>query len=227
MKVAPTAAILAAAGACAWPYVGTSTTTPPPAAANKAIPEISRALLKPTPPPKPERDPFLDPEVLRAEARERVVQSIKAFMASRFSAIPNGKVAATKKRVKPGAAKAHVEKDPRDGLVLNATSAQAGHGVAVINGRAYVTGERVWEAMTVEPCILTEVHHRHAVLLHRGKSLTLGYTSLALTNKPKSADDGAESAVAKASQDGPAPPRRSQGAPAGKRPTQRRNTAKK
>ncbi|MEI4883969.1 hypothetical protein, partial [Klebsiella pneumoniae] len=57
LKAAPTAIVLVAAGACAWPYVGSSTDE---AAAPRQAPppEIAAALLEPAVGTAFDRDPF-------------------------------------------------------------------------------------------------------------------------------------------------------------------------
>jgi hypothetical protein len=177
IKVAPTAVIVVAAGFCAWPYLGTAeppaTSGPPPAPKGKFVVPLS--LLKPTPPPRPERDPFADAEKLRAEAREKVAQAIKSLITARLK--PKALHPSSARRgAKPGAGGLNPgEADPRDGLVLGGASVLNGRGVAVINGRSYTKGDRIEHAASTEPCVLGDVHPHRVVLLYKGKQIPLEY----------------------------------------------------
>jgi hypothetical protein len=177
IKVAPTAVIVVAAGFCAWPYIGTAESpaaaVPPPAPKGKFV--IPLSLLNPTPPPRPERDPFVDAEKLRAEAREKVAQAIRSLIAARLA--PKTLHSSSARRgAKPGAGGLSPgEADPRDGLVLGGTSVLDGRGMAVINGRSYTKGDRVEHAASPEPCVLADVHPHRVFLLYKGKQIPLEY----------------------------------------------------
>lgn len=200
-KFAPTAVILAASGACAWPHLGGSEPdTPPPAAApgRAGGPEISLALLRPARVPRPDRDPFQDPEVVRNEARARLALLLKRLVRPRAApgrAVGVAGAAGAVAGSKPAAAKA-AEIDPREGLVLSATSAHERRGAAVINGRVYLTGDPVPCARSVEPCVLAAVRVDQVVLRHRGSSYPLGYPALAAASGRRSAP-GADRAPAR------------------------------
>jgi len=178
-KFAPTAVVLAAAGSCAWPYLGgpepePEPQAPPSASSGRAAgPEIPPALLKPARPPRPDRDPFQDPEVLRNEARERIALLLKRLVRPAHPAgSPAGAVG--QRPAAPGAPRI----DPREGLVLSATSAHDRRGAAVINGRVYLTGDPVPCARTREPSVLASVRPDRVILRHRGQSYPLDYPAL-------------------------------------------------
>ena len=177
IKVAPTAVIVVAAGFCAWPYLGTAESpaaaVPPAAPRGKFVVPLS--LLNPTPQPRPERDPFVDSEKLRAEATEKIAQAIKGLIAARLK--PKSLHSSSARRgaktvaggFNPG------EADPRDGLVLGGASVLNGRGVAVINGRSYMKGDRVEQAASPDPCVLGDVHPHRVFLLYKGKLIPLEY----------------------------------------------------
>ena len=94
--------------------------------------------------------------------------------------VASAKTAATKvAEAKAATVKAATpERDPLADLALNATSVTTGRGVAVINGHAYVTGERIDDVPSSDPCTLAEVTTRKAVLLFRGKRVDLEFSEL-------------------------------------------------
>lgn len=189
VKVAPTAVILAVSGACAWPYLDLS--TPPPLVPSKsaAVKEIPATLLKPTPSSKPVRDPFLDPEVLQTEAREKIRQTLRSLTTLRKAVKTPATSTASKPPANPPARKV-AEVDPRTGLVLNATSVHAQGGVAMINGRPYATGDWLRPPEVVAPCLLAEVRAREVVLLYKGRRLSLGYPAHGTVRTPSQGTSG-------------------------------------
>jgi hypothetical protein len=196
MKLAPSAIILLASGACAWPYLGSMHPQPQRATAD-APKEIPSAILKPVLPPRPERDPFQDPELLRAEARVRLARAVQSFLSKHVVAKPTDRAIKEKAQAKAiakanektkAAAGSQAELDPRRGLILNATSVHETGGVAVINGRSYKRGEQLLLSRTGDPCVLQEVRTREVVLRHHGRSLTLGFPTVGA--RQSSADPG-------------------------------------
>jgi hypothetical protein len=174
VKLAPTVVILAAASACAWPYVGEAGPVAGATAAAKAGSEVPLALLTTAPPPRPERDPFQDRELLRAQARAKLAELLKGLVKPRGAPKKGAPGQVAKAGAKPAGAK-RAEVDPRDGLVLRATSVHGTRGVAVINGHTYATGDLVRDARPPEPCVLAEVRPDSAILLFQGERFPLGY----------------------------------------------------
>ena len=170
LKFGPNALILAAAGACAWPYTGEPPLVPPVAASRvKADPEIPAELLMPPRMSRPPRDPFQDPEVLRNEARARISALLKGLIKPKPDPKSGPRTDAT------AAGAVFVRVDPRDGMVLSATSAHGRRGVAVINGKTYLAGDLVPCTGATDPCVLAEVRPNQAILRHRGKTYPLDY----------------------------------------------------
>ncbi len=135
-------------------------------------------LLKPVLSPRPLRDPFADPEVFRAEARAKVNAMLKSWINS--VRLPEKIASATRSEAKAAkgasaAAAAAAAADPRDGLILSATSRHAGKGGAIINGHAYLIGDLVRDARTAEPCFLAEVLSHRVSLECGGKRFLLDY----------------------------------------------------
>jgi hypothetical protein len=187
-KFAPTLVVLSAAGACSWPYLGGAPAPEPSAAPSGPPKEVAAALLRPEAPKKPVRDPFLDPEIFRVEARAKVGAVLKGLVAAsgdRARALrkPPKKPAAPAAAGANAIATAPPEPDPLAGLVLSATSAAgtSGGGVAVINGRSYASGEWMVSPSADGACRLAEVRAREVVLEHNGRRLTLGYPNRALS----------------------------------------------
>lgn len=182
LKLAPTAVILVASGACAWPYLGSfppHPAAPAGATAAAASPEIPAALLRPAPAPRPERDPFQDQEQLRAEVRAALGKKLRALIDDKFGGPKGGNRGPGRVAGRAVPAPAPREVDPREGLVLNATSVHGARGVAVVNGRPHRPGDTVGPARGGEPCVLEEVRAREVVLLHKGRRLTLGFRAAA------------------------------------------------
>ncbi len=182
LKFAPTAVILVAAMVCAWPYLGVSTPETPTTAEKVALPEIAPTLLTLSKLPRPLRDPFLDLEIYRIEARKQITQALKELIKpiadpkkTRTVVKNGGTTTGTKLAGAKAIARDAPEIDPREGLVLRATSAHSQRGSAVINGHVYMIGDQIESARTIEPCVLAEVRPNQAVIKYRTKTYLLDY----------------------------------------------------
>jgi hypothetical protein len=174
---------MAAAGFCAWPYFMAET---PAETKPAATPELRAAVLRPDLGRPPLRDPFLDTEALRAEARASVAGAIKSLgslslrprrrAAAKKGAVTDA-VAARGKGTAIGSAEAPPPEavNPLAGLVLNATYIYDKGGAAVINGRVYLPGDEVKTEAGGKPVRLSEVHFHRVVLQADGAPLELDY----------------------------------------------------
>ena len=180
VKVVPTVLALAAGVYVVWPYLGPGGGVPAAAKAAPAPPELADALLRPKLSAPPSRNPFVDPEDKRAQAR----QEIRTWIAGLLN-----RVTTTRKQAEKVAGGPHGGKggrgdlDPLDGLALNATYAREGAkaGAALINGRLFETGQNVRPDEPADPFELVEVRLHSVVLRHRGQNLELKY-GLAVTS---------------------------------------------
>jgi hypothetical protein len=184
IKIVPTAVILVASASATWPYVeleGASAQAPSSlkaAASAKSGPEIAAALLHPTIAPRPLRDPFIDADALQAEAKIKLGKLMKGLLdehRKRAKEQTLSKHPAVRGAVKGANAATESEADPAAGLVLNGTVASGSRGIAMINGKSYMTGEPVSEPGTVDPVILEEVLRDQIVLRHKGRKFPLTY----------------------------------------------------
>jgi hypothetical protein len=215
LKLAPTAVVIGVGGFLAWPYVGpdaphwdsaafaassSPTVKSKPAAAEKssaggtaakgASSEIPFSLLNPKLAPNPPRDPFSDPEAVRAAARKKVSDAVAQYLGDWIKS-PGKRNATTALRNSPGtkgkgaggrggARSAAAAADPLSGLTLNATYILGRKAAAVINGTSYTPGQaiRLESVATGPPLLLAEVRPHSVLLSQGGRRLELKYASL-------------------------------------------------
>jgi hypothetical protein len=184
LKIVPTAVVLVASASATWPYVELGVSSAPasarakPGATAAAGPEIALALLHPTIGPRPLRDPFLDGDALQTEARHKIGKTMKDLLDEHRKRVKEKTV--SKRPTASSVAKAAnaatvVDVDPVAGLVLTGTVASGSHGIAMINGKSYKTGESVSASGAADPVVLEEVKRDQIVLRHKGRSFTLTY----------------------------------------------------
>jgi hypothetical protein len=204
-RIAPTALVLAMAGYSGWPYLGASvfappTPTPAAAPAKSMLPELTAALRTPSIPTNHSRDPFQDPEALRAAAIGQVSKLLKSWVTRYLTPPVPGAGAARLKNArgaKPAqAADASSGEDPRLGLVLSATFLQGRKRVALINDRTYEPGQALAGLDGAGgPCILKEVRPYEVILAYQGRNLTLGYPDASSPPRPAAATATAPASV--------------------------------
>lgn len=140
-KVIPRALALAVVGYCLWPSMMAFNSKPETKAPEK-LPELSAALLSPTMPPAPTRDPFKENTATLVSALKKVIQP-----ATKAAAVkgPRKPAVKTERRV---ASTSRGQGKPTGkganhsgGLTLEATCIVGDRRLAIINGRLYAPKE--------------------------------------------------------------------------------------
>jgi hypothetical protein len=176
-KLAPQAILLAVAVYWSWPSLTqrVSSTASSAAKDDKASASLgfSTAMLSPTFPPAPQRDPFELP------GTKRVAKTGKG----------KGRTNA-----KDGAAIVAAEAS-ESGLVLNATCIIGQQRLAIINGKVYREKESIQGGgESPVPWVITAIYPHKVLLSHQGVPLQLGYANVAMkrATAPTSPGKGAK-----------------------------------
>jgi hypothetical protein len=182
-RLAPQAILMAFAIYWIWPSLMQPAASSAPAASKdkkgSAALDFSAALLSPTFPPAPNRDPFDFPNAKRAAKKGK----------SRTKDIAKLK----------GGASAFADAND-SGLVLGATCIVGQQRLALINGEVYKEKDTIKGKVSGdEPVswVITDILPHKVLLLHQGTPLQLGYTNGAAKPAAKSADASKNPAQAK------------------------------
>jgi hypothetical protein len=137
------------------------------------VPEIAAALLSPTVPSAPTRDPFRSATTVEADPDQLCAGTVAGTEESASELDPDDRE--TEASIHEGS---EAGKDaPLPDLELNATYIRSDYRAAVINGQLYALGDALPAPnSTVPPFVVAEIH-RHKVLLEsRTQSLELEYS---------------------------------------------------
>jgi hypothetical protein len=185
-KVAPSVVVLALVGYCAWPSVSELMSDPPPPKQPVKVPELAAALLSPTLPARPTKNPWggLDVASLAA-AKEAAKEAAKKDAAKEAAAKEAAKEAAKMDAAKAadktagapaGSATAKKPVDPLDSLKLEATCTLGNQRLAMINGQLYAPQDRLSTAnSSLPPFRIVSVFPNKVLLECKGKTVELTY----------------------------------------------------
>ncbi len=192
-KVIPRALALAAVVYCLWPSMKTFFEKPKPESPEK-VPEITAALLSPSVPPAPTRDPFERITAELASKRKRIIppaaKDTKGKQRQQSESTTAAQEGQKQRRSThgspPESARAGAGKRQPVALNLEATCIVGDRRLAVINGRLYAPEDTLpspgpWSS----PCRVVRVLPYKVVLKRGGKFVELFYANSAA--KPASA----------------------------------------
>ena len=189
-KLAPSVAVLAFVGYCAWPSVSNmihdAKAYKPPA----DISELAASILMPKLAPLPQKNPFggMDMKSL-LKAKEKKIE-IKTTPAAEISKMPKNLY------------------DPIGGLKLQATSVIGDERIAVINGNTYAPKDILRTGNALKPTFkIIDILPTKVLLGDNGRVLELTYTSGIAKSAPGAkGGKNAQSATAAKKQEAPVRP---------------------